>query len=453
MATTAEQKQMVQALCNEYLSIPDMPLAQKQRETARDVPAKGNIWISRTKFPAPMEADLRDVLYEVCERLKAPDQNIALPQDVPLRDVGVEFIGHRPDANGNTLEPDIPEKDKLMFLQRDCESDMTILYVPGGGLFSGPSQYRATSTRLAQLTRGRTASITYRLAPQNVFPGPLLDLLVAYASLIYPPPGSHHTPVPAHRIVLAGNSAGANLCFGLLKFLLELRCSSPNQAQRDPQLRFHGRQVSLPLPAGVATCSAWCDMCDALPSWHDNSKCDILDVLQPALLPTYPPDEIWPSNPPREHLYCTASLLNHPLVSPAAVRDWSGAPPIWMACGSEERGLDGNKVVASQAASCGVPVLYNEYEGMPHEFVLLLRKLPQAEHCIWSWVRACRAFVEGSRLASRGALMKMPDCETIPVADVAQLAPQPFEEVCRRMQARNKERPVWTGKPIATAKL
>ena len=318
----------------------------------------------------------------------------------------------------------------------------------------GPREYRAASTRLARRTNARVASIRYRLAPANTFPGPILDTLVAYASLLYPPPGSHHKPISADRVVLAGTSAGANLCFALIRCLLELRHETTEMMTRpDPTVHFNGREVSLPLPAGIATCSGWFDQCDALPSWRDGGQNDILTVLQPALLPGYPSDHLWPSIPPREHPYCVAATLDHELVSPAAVRDWTGAPPMWFACGSEERGLDGVKVVASQAARCGVPVLWNEYAGMPHEFALLLSKLPQAKHCFEAWADACNRLVEDQVVRSRAVYLNMPNCAEVESGEVAELAPLPFDEVRRRMKMQNGERPVYTGGPGRISRL
>lgn len=318
---------------------------------------------------------------------------------------------------------------------------------------SSPREYRAASTRLARQTKARIASIRYRLAPANTFPAPILDTLVAYASLLYPPSGSHHKPVSADKIVLAGNSAGANLCFALIRCLLELRRESEEMSRPDPTVHFHGHEVPLPLPAGVAICSGWCDQCDALPSWREGGQNDILGILQPALLPGFPADHLWPSNPPREHPYCDAATLDHELVSPAAVSDWTGAPPMWFACGSEERGLDGNKVVASQAAKCGVPVLWNEYAGMPHEFAVLMSRMPQAKHCLDAWADACIKLVEGQVGRSRAVLFNMPACEEVDIGDVAELAPLPFHEVRRRMKMQNRERPIYTGASTAKAQL
>lgn len=92
--------------------------------------------------------------------------------------------------------------------------------------FSSPAEYRAATVRLAKLTGAVVASTSYRLCPQIVFPAPLLDVLLAYACLLNPPPTAAATKgfpesVQASKIVLAGNSAGVNLALSLTKFLLE----------------------------------------------------------------------------------------------------------------------------------------------------------------------------------------------------------------------------------------
>ena len=311
--------------------------------------------------------------------------------------------------------------------------------------FSSPAEYRSASARLARLTKSRVASIKYRLAPQHTFPAPVLDLLVAYSSLLYPPPHSIHQPVPAERIVLAGNSAGANLCFALTRFLLEF-----NRYRHDASLSFHNCRVTLPQPAGIATVCGWCDQTDSLPSWRNDGANDILGILQPALWPDYPPDECWPANPPREHPYARAVTLDHELVTPAAVKDWTGAPPMWFGVGAEERGLDGNRVVASQAARCGVPVMWMEYEGMPHEWMIMLRQLPQAGHCFEAWAKACASFANGEKRGISAVVVKMPDCRVVEMGHVRDLAPLEFEEVRRRMREMNLARPLWEGKGSAS---
>ena len=134
MTTVDEQKKLVETLCRKYQSVPWQPISQMQRESSRDAPARGSVWISRLKFPAPTDTGLRDALYRVCERLRDPGQSFALPAEVPLKDVGVEFVGSRAGVEDGATEPDISELDKLKCLEGECKSDMTILYIHGGAL-------------------------------------------------------------------------------------------------------------------------------------------------------------------------------------------------------------------------------------------------------------------------------------------------------------------------------
>jgi hypothetical protein len=99
-----------------------------------------------------------------------------------------------------------------------------------------------------------------------------------------------------------------------------------------------------------------------------------LDYLPP---PSYsdkmpfPPDSVWPVNPPRRELFCDESAMCHPLVSPIAVMDWKGSPPVFICCG-EELLEDEDKVVAQRLAREGVATVCEQYEGMPHVFGLML---------------------------------------------------------------------------------
>lgn len=299
------------------------------------------------------------------------------------------------------------------------------------------------TTRLAKLTKARIASTSYRLSPQNTFPAPVLDVLIAYVSLLHPPPGAPYRAVPANKIVFAGNSAGGTLLFALIKFLIELSRLKQPQA---PKIRFHGKEIgSIPLPAGLATVSGWCDPCDALPSWHTNGEYDFLGVLQPACIPGHPTDAIWPASPPREHPYCRAVTLDHDLVCAAAVQDWAGAPPTWFAVGCEEQGLDGNKVTASQMAKSGVSVEWNEYEGMTHEFVIMTSKLPQAKLAFEQWAAACQNFVNGK--CKNGAThWLMPDARPVDIGPPTGLSPLPHAVIREKMREYNATRPIWTGK-------
>ncbi|KAF2656600.1 alpha/beta-hydrolase [Lophiostoma macrostomum CBS 122681] len=441
MSTLSQQKDIIERTCKSYLGLPLIPISKLQAESSRDVPSRGPVWISRSHFPAPPEDGLKEALFTIIDSLKEPEHIIQSPAELDQVNVGVEFISNRKGAREGDTEPDISEPEKLKRIENDLETDTVILYIHGGGLyFSSPAAYRASSVRLARLTGALVASTSYRLCPQHTFPAPLLDVLIAYTTLI-------HTYIPRlpgiKRVVLAGNSAGATLAFGLVKFLLEFN------KRPDPTVMFHGQIINLPLPEGIAVVSSWCDPTDSLPSWLNPNATDILTSLQPALWPEFPPDKIWPSNPPREHPYARAATLDHELVNPAAVRDWTGAPPMWITVGGLERGRDGNAVVASQAAKCGVSVTWTEWEGMCHEWMIVTRGLPQASLTFKLWAEACmKLSSDQTKAKSPAILYRMPDCVPVEIlGGVEELNQVAFDAVRRLMKIRNKQRPIWVGKP------
>ena len=134
MATIDEQKELVRLLAKRWKAAPWIPIGQKQRESTRDAPARGNVWISRTRFTAPSDPSIREALFYTCERLKTTGQIIPQPEEIQLEDVSVEFIGLRSGVESDAPEPDISETRKLQALESECMSDMTIFYVHGGAL-------------------------------------------------------------------------------------------------------------------------------------------------------------------------------------------------------------------------------------------------------------------------------------------------------------------------------
>lgn len=78
---------------------------------------------------------MRDTLYRVINHLKSDYHKITPAEETSILDVGVEFIGERTgDIASDAPEPNISEEDKLRALEKECSSDMTILYIHGGGL-------------------------------------------------------------------------------------------------------------------------------------------------------------------------------------------------------------------------------------------------------------------------------------------------------------------------------
>jgi acetyl esterase/lipase len=236
-----------------------------------------------------------------------------------------------------------------------------------------PCTHRLSTTRLAQITGGRCFLPRYRLAPQQAFPTQLLDCLVSYLYLLYPPPGSLHTPVSPAKICFAGDSAGGNLCLALTQLILELQRQSNGKAT----VKWYGEDRELPLPAGVAVNSPYVDVSRSLESEEANVVYDYLPSPS-QMRKKRPACAIWPANPPRQNMYCDDSQPLHPLVSPITAKNWKGAPPMYLATG-EECLTDGDVFIAKYLQQQGVKLIFEQFEAMPHCFAMIMPQLPQAK--------------------------------------------------------------------------
>jgi acetyl esterase/lipase len=380
------------------------PVGKVQASTLKDPGVKGKTWVANATIPAPTEdhEGLRHAVFTAIDQLSEND--IKLEYTKPsLVDTQIEWTGFRPNAGKNDTMPDISEAEKYsrMMAEPTRTSDTTILYFHGGAYYlCDPSTHRAITSRLVKESNGVVCSVRYRLAPQAAFPSQLLDALLVYLSLLYPPPGSLHAAVPASKIVLAGDSAGGNLVFALLQFLLHFnRSQSTGDSSSPPTIDLHGSQVSVPLPAAATAAAGWFDISRALPSITANAKYDYLPPAthSPDALSRFPADSIWPTTPPRGDLFCDLSLLDHPLVSPLLAQSWEGSPPLYFNTG-EEMLTDEIKVLASRAAQQGVKVVFEEYQAMPHCFAMLLPGLEASERCVKAWgAFAKRAVEEGAQ--------------------------------------------------------
>lgn len=409
-----------------------------QATTLKDPGIKGKTWVAKATMKAPSaeEEGMREAVFRAIEDMK-PESAGTLNYTKPdLADIEVEWTGFRPEAAKDEPLPDISEEEKYKKLMAEPSrsSETTVLYFHGGAYYlCDPSTHRAITSRVAKESCGRVCSVRYRLAPQTAFPGQLLDALLVYLSLLYPTPGSMHDAVPAKHVVLAGDSAGGNLSFALLQLLLQLHRASAT-------VRFHGKDVEVPLPAGVTANSGWFDISRAMPSLTENAKYDYLpkpDFDDP--VSRFPADAAWPVNPRRGDFFCDLTLLDHPLASPLSSNSWKDAPPMWL-CTGEEQLHDEDVHVASRAASQGVTVQLEEYEAMPHCFAMLLPTLPTADRCLRSWGDFCRRCVEETgTISTNGTYIhaKTGKEETIDVRTASKLS---SEEVRRLMHEAKEKR-------------
>jgi len=409
---------------------PPQPISKVQRLMLRDPGVKGRVWISKVTMRAPVEDSIRQALFKAIEGMKEPGEAAGGYTEPELLPVEAEWTGYRAGATKQSAELRIPEEQKYKEMMSEVTSPTTVLYFHGGAYYlMDPVTHRVTTKKLAKLTKGRCLSVRYRLAPQNPFPSALLDALVSYFTLLYPPAGSYHTPVEAKHIVFAGDSAGGNLSLVLLQTLLEFR-------RQGLKINWNGEEREVLLPAGVATCSAWADITHSSPSCETNSAYDYLPSrsTHPEGM-EFPPCDAWPANPPRKNLYAEDSMLCHPLVSPLAAKSWEGSCPMYNETGQELL-TDEDKYLATKAASQGVTVVFEEYEAMPHCFALILETLPAARMFFSGWSQFIKQAVEGpDMLKTKGKKIMAKTCEEKEL-DVSTLCAYTEQEVKDRMRDR-----------------
>ncbi|KAF3898032.1 Acetyl-hydrolase [Trichophyton interdigitale] len=380
------QMELLVTFVRSFLTLEDS-VSKMAEVRLTDSSIKGYMWISNVTVPKP-EDDVLEALVKAIRHRGEGGETFDMPD---VRAVEAEWTGYRKGASEDTPIPDISDADKYERLMEDVDDDMTIFYAHGGAYhMMDPCTHRSTTTALARLSRSRCFSIRYRLCPQHPFPAGLLDALVAYLSLLSPAEGALYEAVPAKEIVFVGDSAGGGLCLGLLQALLTLREIIPFKT-----IRFHGKDVPLDLPAGIATTSPWCDITRSLPSTFENAKYDYVPPppQKPGTIFTplpFPPDHLWPTVPPRVDLYANANMMAHPFTSPAISPKgiWKGSPPMYIAVGEELLHDDG-VYMARKAHRDGVNVVFERYEGMPHCFALLAPNVPQSQRCLKGWAKFC----------------------------------------------------------------
>ncbi|WP_416979892.1 alpha/beta hydrolase [Streptomyces sp. T028] len=221
-----------------------------------------------------------------------------------------------------------------------ARDDLVILFIHGGGFRSGLARgSRGLAAHLALGTKARVLLPEYRLAPEDPFPAGLDDCLAAF----------DHAASLAPRVVVAGESAGANLALEVL-----LSRSSEN----------HPGILAGVLYGGVF------DLRKerfSQGSWADNADSD------PLL-----PDELGQA---MHDDYLAGHSADDPLVSPV-LADMTGLPPLFLQVSGAERLLDDSLTVADRAAREGVEVELQVWPKMFHVWQAGTGFLPEATEAV-----------------------------------------------------------------------
>lgn len=161
--------------------------------------------------------------------------------------------------------PDVDTDTESQLGKKDG-AEKVIYYVHGGAYYVGNAAThrlvtigvsKACNARVfgesvtaAETTTAHYSAITYRLAPENVFPLPLHDVLHGYLRLLAPP-----LSIAPENIIIAGDSAGGGLSLALCMYL---------------------RDEGYKLPAGLVLMSPWVDLTMSCGSWDDNADSDVV---------------------------------------------------------------------------------------------------------------------------------------------------------------------------------
>lgn len=398
------------------------PIGKVQAMTLKDPGVKGRIWISKAVADVPPETDIRDALMSAIEAMKEPRSEGEPLREPDILPVEAEWTGYRAAARQDERLPQISETEKYHEMMKECKRKSTVLYFHGGAYYlCDPATHRQSNKTLAKLTGGRVYSVRYRLAPQNPFPAAVLDALVSYLTLLYPPTGAVHEPVSASDIVFAGDSAGGNLSLSLLQAVLELR-------RQNRKITWFGEQREVPLPGGIAVNSPWLCIVQSMPSWDRNSRWDYLPPARMLESKQPPVDHAWPASPPRRHLYVDDEYMLHPLVSLQLNATWEKSPPIYI-CTGWECLADEDRYLASKLSRDGVQVVLEEYEAMPHVFAIMLGNLKEAKRCMQGWAAfIVKATEEPERIESKFTTIKAKTLEEVEI-NVDKLTPYTDEQV------------------------
>lgn len=218
---------------------------------------------------------------------------------------------------------------ELRNTQPATDTETTLLYLHGGGFVVGSA--RATAHLPAALLRhlpGRAVSLDYRLAPEHPYPAAPDDCLAAYRELL-------DSGTDPHRLVLAGDSAGAALAVVTM---------------------LRAQEAGLPLPAAAVLFSPAVDL--TLSGASVQSKNGVDPIFTPA-------DLAW-----LFEQYVSTNRITTPTTPDASplFAELTGLPPLLIQVGSSELLLDDAVRLAGRAAADEVEVTLEVAPRQVHVF-------------------------------------------------------------------------------------
>lgn len=120
--------EFITALIRSFIT-QDQPILKTQKGSMRDPGIKGPMWVSKVTLSQP-EFDVRDAVLRAIKDLGTGEESFDAPGVIAVE---AEWTGYRSGVNKSATLPDISEEEKYRELRKDVTSDITILYLHGGG--------------------------------------------------------------------------------------------------------------------------------------------------------------------------------------------------------------------------------------------------------------------------------------------------------------------------------
>ncbi|MBN2416348.1 alpha/beta hydrolase [bacterium] len=217
--------------------------------------------------------------------------------------------------------------------------DTVILYLHGGGWVLGwYNTHRVLAAHIGRASLSRVLAVDYRLAPEHPFPAALEDVTTVYRRLL-------EEGIGPDRIVLAGDSAGANL---VLASLMTIRDGGD------------------PLPAAGVCISPMVDLTGEGETFRGGGDALLTPEFALSMARSYLGD----AEDPRA-----------PLLSPLFA-NLTGLPPLLIQAGGDEILLSDATRLAARARAAGVDVTLTVWPGMWHVWHTCAPWLPEARRAV-----------------------------------------------------------------------
>ncbi len=239
-----------------------------------------------------------------------------------------------------------------------------ILYFHGGGfVIAGLDTYDASCRALCDGAGAMVISLHYRQAPEHIFPAAVEDALLGYRYLLM---NTAALEIDMTAIAIAGESAGGNLA--------TVTCIA-------------ARTQGLPLPCHQLLVYPVTDMAMGFERASAREHAEAKPLNRAMLKWFY--DQYAPESIDRRD----------PMISPVFARDEQlrGLPPTTIILAEIDPLCSDGEVYAETLRQAGVPVHFEIYKSVTHEFFGLAGLIPEATEAMATACKALKASFEHAR--------------------------------------------------------